>query len=132
MTTTRDARASESARASPRRASESLRVLRDGAYALAPIASPEDDANGAPDDARTARDGATPRVAVPVALGASDRGAFADAVAASARASRRGSSGARRERDARIALERTESGRALEALSATSTSTQARRDANVT
>ena len=45
MTTTSDARASASASASARRrASESLRVLRDGAYALAPIASPEDDA----------------------------------------------------------------------------------------
>ena len=98
-------------------------MLRDGAYALAPIASPEDDANGAPDDARTARDGATPRVAVPVALGASERRAFADAVAATARASRRGSRAARRATTPRATLERTESERALEALAATATST---------
>ena len=130
MTTTSDARASASASASARRrASESLRVLRDGAYALAPIASPEDDAALALDgdaardgDARR-RDDATTRVAVPVALGASERRAFADAVAASARASRRGSSGARRATTPRATLERTESERALEALAATATST---------
>jgi len=128
MTTTSDARASASASASARRrASESLRVLRDGAYALAPIASPEDDAALALDgdgvgDARR-RDDATTRVAVPVALGASERRAFADAVAASARASRRGSSGARRATTPRATLERTESERALEALEATATST---------
>ena len=73
-------------------------------------------------DARR-RDDATTRVAVPVALGASERRAFADAVAASARASRRGSSGARRATTPRATLERTESERALEALAATATST---------
>ena len=124
MTTTSDARASASASASARRrASESLRVLRDGAYALAPIASPEDDAALALDGDARRRDDATTRVAVPVALGASERRAFADAVAASARASRRGSSGARRATTPRATLERTESERALEALAATATST---------